>query len=104
MFYRCAAALVDGDVRIAAFNADRLSDPKLLEVIDKIRVVCDAEINKGYPRGISTTSRSPARRRVGATGGPPTSVHHVQHSDQIDLSRAVGTPSPPDPLEQDGTQ
>ena len=37
---------------IYTFNKNRLSDPKLLELIDRTRVVYDAEINRGYPRGI----------------------------------------------------
>jgi 2-methylcitrate dehydratase len=52
MFYCCAAALLDGDVSITTFNKDRLTDPKLLELVDKTRIVYDAEINKGYPKGI----------------------------------------------------
>lgn len=52
MFYCCAAALVDGDVTLATFEPDRLTDPKLLELIDKTTIVEDAELNKGYPKGI----------------------------------------------------
>ena len=52
MFYCCAAALVDGDVTLATFDEHRLSDPKLLDLIDKTKIVEDAELNKGYPLGI----------------------------------------------------
>ncbi len=52
MFYCCAAALVDGDVTLATFDADRLTDPKLLDLIDKTKIVEDGELNKGYPKGI----------------------------------------------------
>ena len=52
MFYCCAAALVDGDVTLATFDKDRLRDPRLLDLIDKTRIVEDAELNKGYPKGI----------------------------------------------------
>jgi len=52
MSYCCAAALVDGDVTLATFDEDRLSDPKLLDLIDKTKIVDDAELNKGYPKGI----------------------------------------------------
>lgn len=52
MFYCCAAALVDGDVTLASFDEDRLTDPKLLNLIDRTKIVEDAEINKGYPKGI----------------------------------------------------
>jgi len=52
MFYCCAAALVDGDVTLATFNDPRLTDPKLLDLIDKTTIVEDIELNKGYPKGI----------------------------------------------------
>ncbi len=52
MFYCCAAALVDGDVTLATFDEHRLTDPKLLDLIDRTKIVEDAELNKGYPRGI----------------------------------------------------
>jgi 2-methylcitrate dehydratase len=52
MFYCCAAALLDGDVTLATFDEDRLADPRLLNLIDRTRIVEDAELNRGYPKGI----------------------------------------------------
>jgi len=52
MFYCCAAALVDGDVTLATFDTDRLTDPRLLDLIDKTTIVEDPELNQGYPKGI----------------------------------------------------
>lgn len=52
MFYCCAAALVDGDVTLATFDDHRLTDPKLLDLVDRTKIVEDAELNKGYPFGI----------------------------------------------------
>ena len=52
MFYCCAAALVDGDVTLATFDNDRLTDPRLLDLIDKTKIVEDPALNKDYPRGI----------------------------------------------------
>ena len=52
MFYCCAAALVDGDVTLPTFDDARLTDPVLLDLIDKTTIVEDAELNKGYPKGI----------------------------------------------------
>ena len=52
MFYCCAAALIDGDVTLATFDDSRLTDPKLLDLIDKTTIVEDAELNKDYPKGI----------------------------------------------------
>jgi len=52
MFYCCAAALIDGDVTLATFDEHRLTDPKLLDLIDRTTIVEDASCNAGYPRGI----------------------------------------------------
>ena len=52
MFYCCAAALVDGDVTLATFDEERLTDKRLLDLIDRTKIVEDAELNKGYPKGI----------------------------------------------------
>lgn len=52
MFYCCAAALVDGDVTLDTFKDERLTDPVLLDLIDRTTIVEDAELNKGYPKGI----------------------------------------------------
>ncbi len=52
MFYCCAAALVDGDVTLETFNQDRLTDPVLLDLIDKTKIVENPELNKDYPKGI----------------------------------------------------
>ncbi len=52
MFYCCAAALVDGDVTLATFDEDRLTDPKLLDLIDRTKIVEVPELNKDYPKGI----------------------------------------------------
>ena len=52
MFYCCAAALVDGDVTLATFDEDRLTDPKLLDLIDKTKIVENPQLNKAYPKGI----------------------------------------------------
>jgi len=52
MFYCCAAALTDGDVTLATFDDERLTDKTLLDLIDRTKIVEDAELNKGYPKGI----------------------------------------------------
>jgi len=52
MFYCCAAALLDGDVTLATFDEHRLTDPKLLDLIDRTKIVEDPKLNEGYPEGI----------------------------------------------------
>jgi 2-methylcitrate dehydratase len=50
--YCTAAALADGDVTLATFDAKRFTDPALLTLTAKIKVHRDAELSKRYPRGI----------------------------------------------------
>ena len=52
MFYCCAAALIDGDVTLDTFLDERLTDPNILDLIDRTKIVEDPELNKGYPKGI----------------------------------------------------
>ena len=70
MSYCCAAALIDGDVTLATFDDDRLTDPKLLDLIDKTRIVEEPDLNKDYPKGIpndvtiTCTDGTKANKRV----------------------------------------
>ncbi|MGF1580429.1 MAG: MmgE/PrpD family protein [Gemmataceae bacterium] len=50
--YCTAVALVDGDVTLEQFSPERLADEKLLDLVAKVTIHRDAEINKGYPEGI----------------------------------------------------
>jgi 2-methylcitrate dehydratase len=52
MFYCCAAALVDGDVTLATFDDERLTDSRLLDLVDRTTIVEDPALNAGYPKGI----------------------------------------------------
>jgi 2-methylcitrate dehydratase len=50
--YCTAVALVDGEITNAQFDESRFTDPLLLELVDKIKLYRDAELNKRYPNGI----------------------------------------------------
>src|SRR5262249_19164977 len=50
--YCTAVALADGEVTLAQFDPARFTDSALLELVAKVKVYRDDEINKGYPRGI----------------------------------------------------
>lgn len=50
--YCTAAALMDGDVTEATFEADRLADPALLDLVAKVKLHRDPVLNERYPRGI----------------------------------------------------
>ncbi len=52
MPYCCAAALIDGDVTLATFDEHRLSDARILDLVDRTRIVEDPKLNDGYPGGI----------------------------------------------------
>jgi 2-methylcitrate dehydratase PrpD len=47
--YCVASALRDGELTLASFEPERLADPELNALIDKITVEVDPEINAGYP-------------------------------------------------------
>ncbi|MGC4047541.1 MAG: MmgE/PrpD family protein [Armatimonas sp.] len=50
--YCVAVALIDGDVTLDSFDAAHLGNEALMDFIQKITVVGDAELNKRYPEGI----------------------------------------------------
>lgn len=50
--YCTAVAMADGDVTLAQFAPERISDPALLDLVAKVRVHRDAVLNERYPRGI----------------------------------------------------
>lgn len=50
--YCTAVALIDGDVTLESFSPQRLSDPVVLDLTAKIRVLRDAELTRRYPQGI----------------------------------------------------
>ena len=47
--YTVAHALVHGSVRLNAFLPERMSDPDVRALMQKIEVVADPELSKGYP-------------------------------------------------------
>jgi 2-methylcitrate dehydratase len=52
-----AAALMDGDVTLATFDADRLTDATLLELVAKIKIHRDDKLSARYPAGIPNRLR-----------------------------------------------
>jgi 2-methylcitrate dehydratase len=50
--YCTAVALADGDVTLAQFAPRRFTDPALLDLVAKVQLHRDAELNKRYPAGI----------------------------------------------------
>jgi 2-methylcitrate dehydratase len=52
MGFCMACALLDGDVTRASFSDEKIRDPRVLALLDKIKIVETAECNAGYPDGI----------------------------------------------------
>ncbi len=52
MGFCMACALIDGDVTRGSFSEDKIRDPRILALLDKIRIVETPECNAGYPDGI----------------------------------------------------
>ena len=52
MGYCVAVALLDGEVTRESFTDERICDPTVLGLLDKIRIVETPECNAGYPEGI----------------------------------------------------
>ena len=48
--YVIAAAVVDGNVLPESFGDEKLKDPRIREVLQKIKVVSDPEIDELFPR------------------------------------------------------
>ena len=48
--YVIAAAVVDGNVLPESFSDEKLKDPRIREVLQKIKVVADPEIDELFPR------------------------------------------------------
>lgn len=52
MGFCMACALLDGDVTRATFSDAKIRDPKVLGLLDRIKIVETADCNAGYPDGI----------------------------------------------------
>lgn len=75
--YCVAVALADGEVTLGSFSPDRLSDPKLRELMEKIEVRKNAEFTARYPEAmlneirIELKSGRVIERRVSHAAGHP---------------------------------
>lgn len=52
MGFCVACALIDGDVTRASFSDEKIRNPEVLGLLDKIKIVETDDCNKGYPEGI----------------------------------------------------
>lgn len=52
MGYCVAVALLDGNVTAESFATERLTDPKILDLLDRTKITEEPELNPGYPEGI----------------------------------------------------
>ena len=75
--YVIAAALVDGNVLPESFSDEKLKDPRIRELLQKIKVVSDPEIDELFPRikrarvTITTTDGQSYTAQTDAAKGDP---------------------------------
>jgi 2-methylcitrate dehydratase len=99
--YCVAVALLDGEVTLQSFNATRLRDTVLLELMKKVRVVRDAEFVDRYP--VTMPTRITVRTREGRSytkqcdlplghPGNPMSDHELEGKVRRLIVRRLGRP------------
>jgi len=72
--YCTAVALVDGEISARQFTAERMSDPALLDLVARTRVVEDPQLTAQYPAGIPnrvTVTLDDGTKRVSEVVYPP---------------------------------
>jgi 2-methylcitrate dehydratase len=85
--YCTAVALVDGQVTDAQFESSRFTDPVLLELVSKIQVHRDADLNTRYPRGIPnrlTVTLTDGRQLVKEVEFPRGHAHNPMSDDEVE--------------------
>jgi aconitate decarboxylase len=85
--YCLAACAVDGEVTVDQFEPERLADPRLLSLIERIHVAADPEIDKGGRAGrhavrLTVTTRD-GRTESESVEHPRGSAAHPLSSDEI---------------------
>ena len=86
--YCTAAALADGDVTMATFDEKRFTDPALLDLVAKVQVHRDAELNKHYPVGIPnrlTLTLADGRKLVREVEFPRGHSHNPMTDAEVEL-------------------
>ena len=84
--YMVAAILVDGDVTDATFERSRFTDAELLKVVDKVKVVEDAEMTGLYPEHIAnvvTVTTTDGRELTERVDDAPGHVHNRLSDDGL---------------------
>ncbi len=84
--YMVAAMLVDGDVTDATFERSRFTDADLLKVVDKVKVVEDAEMTALYPEHIAnivTVTTTDGREITERVDDAPGHVHNRLSDDGL---------------------
>ena len=84
--YMVAAMLVDGDISDATFARERFTDPALLAVVDKVKVVEDPEMTALYPEHIAnivTVTTTDGRELTERVDDAPGHVHNRLSDDGL---------------------
>jgi 2-methylcitrate dehydratase len=84
--YIVAAALADGQVTSRQFARQRYTDPKLLDLVRRVRVVRNAELSSLYPRSVAnivTVRSSDGRTATARVDNPPGHSNNPLTDDQL---------------------
>ena len=90
--YVIAAAIADGNVLPSSFQEEKLRDPRILDLLDKIAVVADSEIDALFPAvkrarvSITNNTRETFSAQVDAAKGSPQNP--MSDKDIIDKFKA----------------
>jgi 2-methylcitrate dehydratase len=85
--YCTAVALADGEVTLVQFAPQRFTDPKLLDLVAKIRVHRDAALSARYPNGIPnrlTVTLTDGRRLVREVEFPRGHAHNPMTDAEVE--------------------
>ncbi len=84
--YCTAVALLDGQVSARQFTPQRMSDPALLDLVARTRVIEDPKLTKGYPEGIPnrvTVTLDDGSQLVAEVKYPPGHDRNPLSDDQL---------------------
>ena len=84
--YCTAVALVDGEISARQFSPERLSDPALIDLVSRTKVVEDPKLTAGYPAGIPnrvTVTLSDGTKLVEEVAFPPGHDKNPLTDDQL---------------------
>jgi 2-methylcitrate dehydratase len=84
--YITSAALVDGEITSKQFSPERFTDPQLLEIVQRVKVVRNAELSAMYPDAVAnivTVTTTDGRTASARVDYPPGHAKNRLSDDQL---------------------